>query len=93
MRHNFLDIFFKRSTIPGNDAEELGLGVQLEAGAHGEGLAAARLTVSYANTQTLTFEKEAKRIREIERDFYLKVHLGDSNRQPQSSRENLKWYP
>ena len=28
--------------------------------------------------------------REIERDFYfLKVHLGDSNRQPQSSRENL----
>ena len=32
--------------------------------------------------------------REIERDFYfLKVHLGDSNRQPQSSRENLEWYP
>ena len=37
--------------------------------------------------------REGKR-REIERDFYfLKVHLGDSNRQPQSSRENLEWYP
>ena len=34
---------------------------------------------------------ERKRRREIERDFYfLKVHLGDSNRQPQSSRENLE---
>ena len=31
---------------------------------------------------------------EIERDFYfLKVHLGDSTRQPQPSRENLEWYP
>ena len=25
--------------------------------------------------------------------IFLKVHLGDSNRQPQSSRENLEWYP
>ena len=34
------------------------------------------------------------REREIERYFFffnfLKVHLGDSNRQPQSSRENLE---
>ena len=28
--------------------------------------------------------------KEIKRDFFLKVHLGDSNRQPQSSRENLE---
>ena len=34
---------------------------------------------------------ESDREREIEHDFYfLKVHLGDSNRQPQSSRENLE---
>ena len=38
--------------------------------------------------------KVREREREIERDFYfLKVHLGDSNRQPQSSRENLERYP
>ena len=36
-------------------------------------------------------DMETERDREIERDFYfLKVHLGDSNRQPQSSRENLE---
>ena len=36
-------------------------------------------------------DRENQRNREIERDFYiLKVHLGDSNRQPQSSRENLE---
>ena len=40
----------------------------------------------------ITLDKE--REREIERDFYfLKVHLGDSNRQPQPSRENLERYP
>ena len=34
---------------------------------------------------------EREREREIERDFYfLKVHLGYSKRQPQSSRENLE---
>ena len=39
-------------------------------------------------------KKEKEREREIERDFYfLKVHLGDSNRQPQPSRENLECYP
>ena len=39
--------------------------------------------------------KNRWRDREIERDFFyfLKVHMGDSNRQPQSSRENLEWYP
>ena len=38
--------------------------------------------------------REGEREREIERDIYfLKVHLGDSNRQAQSSRENLEWYP
>ena len=44
---------------------------------------------------------ERDRERDIQRDrerlnvifFFLKVHLGDSNRQPQSSRENLEWYP
>ena len=36
-------------------------------------------------------DRGTQRDREIERDFYfLKVHLGDSNRQPQSSRENLE---
>ena len=36
--------------------------------------------------------EEREREREIERDlfYFLKVHLGDSNRQPQSSRENLE---
>ena len=39
-------------------------------------------------------ESEREREREIERDcYFLKVHLGDSNRQPQPSRENLERYP
>ena len=44
-------------------------------------------------------QKERETDRETKRDindlsdFNLIVHLGDSNRQPQPSRENLKWYP
>ena len=42
--------------------------------------------------QTNESVAEKEREREIECDFFyfLKVHLGDSNRQPQSSRENPK---
>ena len=39
-------------------------------------------------------EKDREREREInESDFSVKVYLGDSNRQPQPSRENLECYP
>ena len=39
-------------------------------------------------------EREGKREREILiKVIFFKVYLGDSNRQPQPSRENLECYP
>ena len=39
-------------------------------------------------------ERKREGDREInESDLKKKVYLGDSNRQPQPSRENLEWYP
>ena len=49
------------------------------------------LKIPSATVRERERERGREREREIERDFYfLKVHLGDSNRQPQSSRENLE---
>ena len=50
----------------------------------------SNLIIVYTHTYSTT-TRVCTTEREIERDFYfLKVHLGDSNRQPQSSRENLE---
>ena len=48
-----------------------------------------------SSNDTNHFERERKRecVCMGEIFNFLKVHLGDSNRQPQSSCENLEWYP
>ena len=38
-------------------------------------------------------DKERWRKKRLKREGLMRVHLRDSNRQPQPSRENLEWYP
>ena len=53
------------------------------------------LALDHTTTPSKTRErkKEREKEREINESDFLKVYLGDSNRQPQPSRENLECYP